>query len=251
MPRDASNRLQVEIICKDLSFSYPGSEGPVFSHLDLSIEGPGFFSFFGFSGSGKSTLARIIGGLLTPDSGRITRQDLSRDLFSYNTERLPGWMSVKEHLERVTARGREPMLKNLISAFDITPFLGHKFPRLSMGQKNRVNLARYLVQDFDLLIMDEVLANVDEPSRNAILSFIKKNYADRMFIYISHNVSEVALFARKIYILEQAGRSGLSELVSVHGLDVESHHEADRAYAQKKILEILQASSSSRWRQAP
>lgn len=73
-------------------------------------------------------------------------------------------MTVGEHLRGVVHPGRQDLLDDFLSEFGIIPFMEHKFPKLSMGQKNRVNLARYLVQDFDLLIADEVLANVDEPS---------------------------------------------------------------------------------------
>ncbi len=239
--------MQVKITCRDLSFSYPGSDGPIFSGLNLSFSGPGFFSFFGFSGSGKSTLARLIGGLLAPDKGQVVKQDLARDLFSYNTERLPGWKTVKRHLEEVTAPERRHLLHDLLSEFGVESFAGHKFPRLSMGQKNRVNLIRYLVQDFDLLILDEVLANVDEPSRNMILSFIKEHYPEQTFIYISHNVSEVALFSKKIFVLQEAGTSGLSSLVSIPGLDIKHPRQAERSRAQEKILEILRAASSKDW----
>ncbi len=236
----------MEIICRNLSFSYAGSDGPIFSGLDLSISGAGFFSFFGFSGSGKSTLARLIAGLLTPESGQIIKHDLSRGLFSYNTERLPGWLPVGEHLKRVTADGREEMLKRLLSEFGLTSLTGHKFLKLSMGQKNRVNLVRYLVQDFDLLILDEVLANVDEPSRNSILSFIKKNFPEKSFIYISHNVSEVAVFSKEVFVLPQEGTGALSDLVSLSGLDLDHPKKAERGRVQEKMLEILQASSESK-----
>ena len=240
----------MKIVCQNLGFSYPESDHPLFSDLNLSIKGTGFFSFFGFSGSGKSTLARLIGGLLTPDSGRVIKTGLSRHLFSYNTERLPGWMTVGEHLKRVVCPGREDLLNDFLSEFGIIPFMEHKFPKLSMGQKNRVNLVRYLVQDFDLLIADEVLANVDEPSRNRILGFIKQSYPDKAFIYISHNVSEVALFSKQVFVLPEKGADGLSDLVSVAGLDVRKPHEADRTRVQEKILEILKASSQSSWQAA-
>ena len=249
MPRGASNWFQVKIVCRELTFSYPESDHPLFAGLNLSITGTGFFSFFGLSGSGKSTLARLVAGLLAPDSGRIMKTETARDLFSYNTERLPGWMTLEEHLNQVVPGGREELLDSLTDEFGITPFMEHKFPKLSMGQKNRVNLVRYLIQDFDLLIADEVLANVDEPSRNRILGFIKRHFPDRAFIYISHNASEVALFSKRIFVFPQTGPEGLSGLISIDGLDVSGPQEADRNRLQEKILEILKASSQGRWQE--
>ncbi len=237
----------MKIVCQDLSFSYPESDHPLFSNLNLSIKGSGFFSFFGFSGSGKSTLARLIAGLLSPDSGHVIRKDLAKGLFSYNTERLPGWQTVEEHLKNVVSPGCEALLEDLLSRFGVEEFMEHKFPRLSMGQKNRVNLIRYLVQDFDLLIADEILANVDEPSRNKILGYIKSHFQDRTFIYISHNASEVAMFSNRVFVLPQAGPQGITELMAVDGLDVSSHKDAQSVHVEEKVLEILKASSKGHW----
>ncbi len=237
----------MEIICQDLSFSYPEGDHALFTGLNFSISGGGFFSFFGLSGSGKSTLARLIGGLLQPDSGQIKKDGVVNGLLSYNTERLPGWMTVEEHLKKVVCPGRELLLDELITRFGLRAFMEHKFTRLSMGQKNRANLVRYLVQDFDLLIADEVLANVDEPSRNSILAFIKRRFPSKTFIYISHNANEVALFSKLIFVLPQAGPNGISSLVVISGLDAFGPEETDHSIVGDKILEILRASSQGHW----
>ena len=62
--------------------------------------------------------------------------------------------------------------------------MGKRFNQLSLGQKNRINLIRYLVQDFQMLIMDESLANVDELTREQIILKIKLMFPDRLFLYI-------------------------------------------------------------------
>ncbi len=234
---------ELMIVSRDLCFSYPESDHALFSHINFSIDGQGFFSLFGFSGSGKSTLARLIGGLLKPDSGSILRSGLEHSLFSYNTERLPGWITVREHLEDVAPPGRSELLLEIVSELDIVSFMDHKFPRLSMGQKNRVNFARYLLQDFDLLIADEVLANVDEPSRTRILAFMKRRYPEKMFIYISHNAREVAVFSKQVLVIPQAGANGITGLISLSGMDLDDFGTADKTLVQNKMIEILQASS--------
>ena len=66
--------------------------------------------------------------------------------------------------------------------FSLENLLDSRFPQLSLGQKNRVNLVRYLVQDFDLLILDESLANVDEKLRQTILLHLKKRFPNKMFL---------------------------------------------------------------------
>lgn len=236
----------MKIIFRDINFSYPGGDKSLFSGLNLEISGPGFFSFFGFSGSGKSTLARLLSGLLRPDSGEIILVDIHSSLFSYNTERFPGWMTVEDHFEKVTPNYNKDLLDALISEFDAKDFLRHKFSRLSMGQKNRANFIRYLVQDFDLIIADEVLANVDEPTRNHILATLKKFFPEKTFIYISHNVNEVAAFSHKIFILSRTSREGIKVLSEVDGLDTLNINEVTRKELQEKVLEILKFSAETR-----
>jgi ABC-type Mn2+/Zn2+ transport system ATPase subunit len=85
--------------------------------------------------------------------------------------------------------------------------MGMRYSQLSMGQCNRVNLLRYLLQDFSLLIMDESLANVDEPTRQAILYKIKSTFPETGFLYISHNVVEVSKFCDQIVVVRGTHKS--------------------------------------------
>ncbi len=115
-------------------------------------------------------------------------------LYTHNQERLPGWSSVGKHLNKTTSPDRSDLKDELIDRFGISDLMHKRFAKLSMGQCNRVNLLRYLLQDFGVLIMDESLANVDEPTRHEILYTIKERFAHVGFLYISHNVVEVARF---------------------------------------------------------
>ena len=233
----------MKLICEDILFSYPEADMPLFSDLNLKISGPGFFSLFGVSGCGKSTLARIIAGHLRPVGGRVILKDISSVLFSYNTERLPGWMTVYDHLHRVTTPEKQELLKTLIAEFRVADFIRHKFSRLSMGQKNRVNLLRYLTQEFDMLIADEVLANVDEPSRNHILSVLKGLFPQKVLIYISHNADEVALFSKKVFVLPQAKERPQTSVTCIDGFDAETPDGVSKGDLRDKIIQILRAST--------
>ena len=105
-----------------------------------------------------------------------------------------------------------------------------RFTRLSLGQQNRVNLIRYLVQDFDLLILDESLANVDEKLRHTILLHIKERFPDRMFLSISHNLMEIATFCREIVIL--GSRKEKDRKCLLQGMDVIGRGTLLRAYSR-------------------
>ena len=155
--------------CRDIAFKYPHSDRYVFEALSFKLTTPGFHGLFGPSGVGKTSLARILTGGLGGFSGQVLTQGLTGLLYSYNLERLPGWSSVGRHLERVAPQSRRQRLENLLDAFAMTELTGSRFSQLSLGQQNRINLIRYLLQDFDLLIMDESLANVDEATREKII----------------------------------------------------------------------------------
>jgi ABC-type nitrate/sulfonate/bicarbonate transport system ATPase subunit len=227
------------IACHDLSFRYPGAEKPLFEGLEIDITTPGFHALFGPSGVGKTTLAKIISGDIDSFSGRVVADSDAACLYTHNLERLPGWSSVGRHLERTTPPGRQPLRESLIHHFGLSEIIAKRFSQLSMGQRNRVNLLRYLLQDFGILIMDESLANVDEPTRHAILYTIKATFPSRGFLYISHNVVEVSRFCNQIVVFRGADKSPPTRQIS--GQDHCNDQPFDKVDQERSMLEIINA----------
>ncbi|MGD8368680.1 MAG: ATP-binding cassette domain-containing protein [Desulfobacterales bacterium] len=228
----------MRLIGENIGFSYPGAESSVFENLYFELNEPGFHAIFGPSGVGKTSLARIITGA-TPAAGRIVADGISSILYCYNLERLPGWSSVGRHLERISPPEKAERKEELISAFGLEACVGSRFQSLSLGQQNRVNLLRYLLQDFEVLIMDESLANVDEKTRVAILLKIKALYPEAIFLYISHNVVEVSTYCRRILVLRSAGRE--PRCIAVRGADHRGGEAPGREEVEPVMLEIMNA----------
>ena len=226
------------IACHDITFRHPGAENPLFDGLTLKIDAPGFHALFGPSGVGKTTLARIISGDITDFGGRIETGG-SPCLYTYNRERLPGWSPVGRHLERTTPPQRRDLCRALIDDFGLRDILGLRYAQLSMGQCNRINLLRYLLQDFGVLIMDESLANVDEPTRQTILYRIKSLFPEAAFLYISHNVIEVARFCDRVAVFRGAHQR--PQIRMVHGQDHRGDATLDRETMERSMLEIMNA----------
>jgi len=178
----------MSLICDNVAFSYPAAEHPTLTDVSFKLPSPGFHSFFGPSGVGKTSLAKIITGDTTGHSGKVITDGLKNLLYSHNKERLPGWSSIDVHLSRVIPTAMLAEKDRLVEIFGLSDCIRSRFDQLSMGQQNRVNLIRYLLQDCDLLIMDESMANVDELTREKIILAIKEMFPQRYFIYISHNV---------------------------------------------------------------
>ena len=227
------------LIGKNIRLSYPGAEAPVFEDLSFELIEPGFHAIFGPSGVGKTSLARMITEDISPAGGDILAEGIGSILYCYNLERLPGWSSVGRHLERVSLPEKAGQKNALIEAFGLEKCMGARFRSLSLGQRNRVNLLRYLLQDFQALIMDESLANVDEKTRGTILLKIKELFPECLFLYISHNVVEVATYCRQILVLRSAGRT--PRCLTVRGVDHRSRDLPDRKQVEPAMLEIMNA----------
>ncbi len=224
--------------CDGLKYTYPGSEVAVIDNLSFSMTEPGFNAVFGPSGVGKTSLAKlVVKG--NRSEGRISTFGIETILYSYNQERLPGWSSTGSHLNKVCPSGREALKEELIEIFKLNPILDARFSQLSMGQQNRMNLIRYLIQDFDLLILDESLANVDEALRETIILAVKALFPEKMFLYISHNLMEVAKFCRDILVLSEPVKQKGSFMV--RGKDYNMGYTLDKQAFETGMLEIMDA----------
>jgi len=224
---------------KDISYKYPGAVNEVFKDLTCDISTPGFHALFGPSGVGKTTLAKMMIGGVNDFSGEISTSGIDHILYTYNLERLPGWSSVREHLQATTPDAGQNRIDELVKAFGLAECMQSRFARLSLGQQNRTNLARYLLQDFDLLIMDESLANVDEVTKEKIILTMKTIFPDRCFLYISHSVVEVAKFCRQILVLRGQHRN--PQTVSLLGQDHTDGKALIKKDLEQTMLEIVNA----------
>lgn len=146
--------------------------------IDIEI-GPGVTGVFGPNGSGKSTLLKAIAGLLRPTSGRIAidgsdgnhDESLRRRIgYAGHGSGLYGRLTLQENLELFASlygadTGRA---KSLIADLDLTEFAARPVTELSAGSKRRAAVARALVHDPEVLLLDEPYANVDDEASEAI-----------------------------------------------------------------------------------
>lgn len=171
---------------KNVSKSF--GEALVLKDINLSVEKGEFVAIVGFSGAGKTTLINVIAGLLKPDSGTATLNDLEitapgpdRGIVFQNYSLLP-WLTVFENIllavEAVNpnwskAKQDEHVEKH-IAMVNLTP-ARDKFPReLSGGMRQRVSVARGLAIDPQILLLDEPLSALDALTRATLQDEISR-----------------------------------------------------------------------------
>lgn len=185
------------IAVRDLSFRYPGSPLPLLSGIQFTVPKGSLTVLAGPSGCGKTTLLRLLAGLLTPESGQIMRADAlsyvpqephlyNATLFENITLFQQGYdeASVRKALKALClSEWAESLPQGLM-----TP-LGEGGQSLSQGQRKRLGLARALVQDRPLILLDEPTAALDEATaatiREVLLS-LKASGRHTLFV-ISHD----------------------------------------------------------------
>lgn len=181
----------------DLSFRYPGSPLPLLSGIQFTVPKSSLTVLAGPSGCGKTTLLRLLAGLLTPESGQIMRADAlsyvpqephlyNATLFENITLFQQGYdeASVRKALKALClSEWAESLPQGLM-----TP-LGEGGQSLSQGQRKRLGLARALVQDRPLILLDEPTAALDERTaatiREVLLS-LRASGRHTLFV-ISHD----------------------------------------------------------------
>jgi molybdate transport system ATP-binding protein len=187
---------------------------------------PGFTILFGRSGAGKTTVLDCIAGLTTPDSGRILIGD--RLLFdcSANTnvavaERRVGYvfqslaifphMTVRENvgygLAHLSHPERTARVDAILEAFRIAPLARRNARGISGGESQRTALARTLVTDPEILLLDEPLAAIDQPTKAQIIDDLRQwNRAHQIpILYVTHSREEVFALGERVIVLA-AGR---------------------------------------------
>ena len=183
---------------------------------------PGFTVLFGPSGAGKSTLLDCISGLLRPDDGAIKFNDeyffdgarrfslpaqMRRTAYVFQSLALFPHLSVEENvaygLSALPSLEQQERVERILQAFHIEPLRARKPGELSGGEKQRVALARSLVTQPQLLLLDEPLTGLDAALRQAILQDLRAwNVANRIpILYVTHNREEVDAIGERVVAL--------------------------------------------------
>ncbi len=206
----------------DVSFAYPDGRGPVLEHISFAVEPGQSLAVLGRTGSGKSTLAALIGRLYDASGGSIAID--GRDIKAYRPEHLRSQMAfVPQEVflfsdtighniafgnpgvggARIRQAAADADLLGNVEGFaaGFETIVGERGVTLSGGQKQRVSIARALVLDPRILVLDDCLSAVDTTTENTILQNLQRIMQGRTTVIISHRVSSAKL-ASQIIVLD-------------------------------------------------
>lgn len=204
-PGRASNHVEF----RDVSFGYDKGR-PVLKHVDFAVKPGEIIGIAGRSGSGKSTLISLIARLYEADSGRVLLGGADvRDMDPRELRRKIGMVPQDPFLfrgsvfaniaygnadaepERILAAARRSDAHDFIMRlpFAYETQLGDDGAGLSGGERQRLSLARALLGDPEILILDEATASIDAESERAICSSLRRGGAAQTVIVIAHRLS--------------------------------------------------------------
>jgi len=188
----------------------------VIRDLTLNIDAGEFLAILGPSGCGKSTLLRILAGLLVPDGGTldVTPTDAERrTAFVFQDAQLLPWRTVLENaalpLELMGVGRAERMARARASLAEVgLAEAESRYPaQLSGGMRMRVSLARALVVQPRLLLLDEPFAALDEITRFRLDVRLRDLWIERgmTVVFVTHSITEAAFLADRAVVLTRKG----------------------------------------------
>ncbi|PYX26200.1 MAG: molybdenum ABC transporter ATP-binding protein [Acidobacteria bacterium] len=219
----STNQLHQSAPALAARFRKHHTEGDFTLDVDLSTPA-GFTILFGSSGAGKTTLLDCIAGLASPDAGTIqvgsqlffdaqTRFNLPvakrnvgyvfQDLALFPHLTVAG--NIAYGLDRFPASDRQRRIAAILEAFHIRELRNRRPREISGGERQRVALARSLVTDPCILLLDEPLAALDAPTKSRILDDLRAwNDAHRIpILYVTHGREEVFALGERVVVLDR------------------------------------------------
>lgn len=220
--RNLRKEIDGDLVFDKVSFTYPDSGIQALKEVSFDVKAGESIAIIGTTGSGKSTIANLICRLYDVDQGIITIDGHPiADFHLANLRSSIGYVpqdvflfseSIRDNIVFGNGEPSDEQIRQAIEHADLTEnlerfpdgmktMLGERGITLSGGQKQRVSIARAIVREPKLLILDDCLSAVDTKTENSILNSMKRIMRNRTTVVISHRVSSAQL-ADKIIVLD-------------------------------------------------
>lgn len=198
-----------------------GSKQLALSNVSCAVQEGEFIALLGPSGCGKSTLLRLVAGLMSPTDGTLTvgglapedaRRGTRRVAFVFQEPNLLPWRTVADNirlpleLQQVPQHEHSQRIEQSLRLIGLTPDDARKRPRnLSGGMRMRVSLARALVIQPDLLLLDEPFAALDDVLRQQLNEELVRIWLLHKWtaMFVTHNVAEAVFLAQRVLVMSK------------------------------------------------
>lgn len=195
---DSAEKIIFENVTK--KYILRDKELTVFENLNLVINPHEFTILIGKSGCGKTTLLRMLMGLEQPTSGRIFIPKEMNIGMMFQEPRLMYWLTVEKNITLGMKKPSGTQVDNVISLVGLDGFK-NAFPnQLSGGMQQRVSIARTLIRDTNLLLMDEPFSALDGFTRSSMQNELLRIKKERNLgiIFVTHDINEATLLGERI-----------------------------------------------------
>lgn len=210
-----SDKNSVWLALKNVSHSY--GEVAVLNDLSLVVRPGEILVMVGPSGCGKTTILNLLSGHIDPVAGSIERNGIIRTVYQHDG--LFPWLTVTENiLMGLRSSGdsaqKEKELSDLIQLIHLEGFENHYPHQLSGGMKQRVELARVVAGESDILLMDEPFSALDYQTRlrmrRELVRLLEKR--PRTVVFVTHDIEEAAQLADRVLVLSKRPATVCREL---------------------------------------
>jgi NitT/TauT family transport system ATP-binding protein len=212
----------------DIDFRFPQAERSVLSGVGLELRRGEFFCLLGPSGCGKTTMLNLLASFEQPTAGRITVDGrpvtgpgLDRVVIFQGDDSLLPWRTAAQNVAfglEIMGLDRTERRRRVEAALRMVGLEGEgsKYPRqLSGGMKQRVQIARALVCESPILLMDEPFAALDAQTRAVMQDELSRIWqrTQRTVLFITHDIGEAIILADRIGLMRAPPESGIKAVV--------------------------------------
>lgn len=188
-----SNNTSKSINIENISFAY--EDKIVFENYSQRFPIGETSVIMAPSGFGKTTLLYMIAGLISPTNGNINIPiNNPKFSFAFQDLRLIESLNVKKNITLVNSNISTNDLDKCLEALAIKDLADKKVSALSGGEKSRVSIARALMADYDILLLDEPFNGLDDTTKDNVIKYIKEKTAHKTVLLVTHNNDEADYF---------------------------------------------------------